>query len=132
MSTTTTTDEIYILGLGNLGKYVAHGLAQVSPRPSITLLFHRASQSTDWETSDRSIECTRNGLSVKSTGYNTVPLWEGASLASGSIKNLIVATKAYHTSAALRPLQHCLGNDSNVLFLQNGMGPRYHNPLNCD
>ncbi|TLD27037.1 hypothetical protein PspLS_04869 [Pyricularia sp. CBS 133598] len=107
---------IYILGLGNLGKHVAHALKKQSSRTPVTLLLHRESLLEDWQRCGQTIECVRNGASDKLSGYST-------DLLSGSskINNLIVTTKTYKTVQALAPIKHRLGPESSILFLQNGM-----------
>jgi 2-dehydropantoate 2-reductase len=142
---------IHILGLGNLGKYVAYGLRRsqqtvaasgaVSP---VTLIFHREGLLADWKSADRSIWYTCNtsqsGPAAEqshATGFR-VELLGNVNTAAGNreteiqpdvtvggnapISHLIVATKTYATAAALAPIKHRLSKDSNILFLQNGMG----------
>ncbi|KAH8839035.1 hypothetical protein MCOR02_002470 [Pyricularia oryzae] len=108
---------IYILGLGNLGKYVAHALKKQSSRTHVTLLLHRESLLEEWQRCGQTIDCVRDGASDKLSGYST-------DLLSGSspINNLIVTTKTYKTVQALAPIRHRLGPESSILFLQNGMG----------
>ncbi len=81
-------EGIHILGLGNLGKYVAYALMQrcqqaaarqmaatgsaAMSRPIIfpapTLLFHRSGLLADWEASGRSIRCATPNTRVGSSG----------------------------------------------------------------
>jgi 2-dehydropantoate 2-reductase len=115
---------IYILGIGNLGKLVAHSLRKQSPTTPVTLLLHRESLLSDWAAAGQTIECrTPNGPPDRRNGFSVEPLsGQAQKSAHGPIRNLIVATKTYMTAAALAPIKHRLGRDSNVLFLQNGMG----------
>lgn len=110
--------SIHILGLGNLGKLLAHSLRKSHPEIPITLLFHRPSLAEDWERAGRCIEIVRNGQPDRQGGF----LWEGVWKEKGQIQNLILATKTYSTVQALRPLKDRLGSESTVLFLQNGIG----------
>ncbi|KAL8363481.1 hypothetical protein RB601_009313 [Gaeumannomyces tritici] len=120
---------IYILGVGNLGKLVAYYLRKQSPTTPVTLLFHRDGLLSDWAAAGQAIECATpgNGAADRRTGFvveapsHRAPA-PGAPAPLPPIKNLVVATKTYMTAAALRPLEHRLGRDSNVLLLQNGMG----------
>ncbi|KAL8418732.1 hypothetical protein RB594_002082 [Gaeumannomyces avenae] len=120
---------IYILGVGNLGKLVAYCLRKQSPITPVTLLLHRDGLLSDWAAAGQAIECVTpgSGAADRRTGFvveapsHRAPA-PGASTPLPPIKNLVVATKTYMTAAALRPLQHRLGRDSNVLLLQNGMG----------
>ncbi|KAH6632824.1 ketopantoate reductase PanE/ApbA C terminal-domain-containing protein [Chaetomium tenue] len=141
---------IYILGLGNLGKYVAFALrcnqqtAVTSPRQvsPVTLLFHRKGLLEDWEREDRSIryytpECLKSQPPVeksRASGFRVEFL--NATAANHDVENhtpgiiddkspirhLIVTTKTYATIAALTPIKDRLNKDSHILFLQNGIG----------
>ncbi|KAK4158239.1 ketopantoate reductase PanE/ApbA C terminal-domain-containing protein [Chaetomidium leptoderma] len=136
---------IHVLGLGNLGKYVAYALMRRRAHfPPVTLMFHRTSLLADWKNADRSIRCTdkthQGNLATEETrveGFRVELLDDAAAAGNkelgahqpdvtiGSkspIKHLIVATKTYATTAALTPIKDRLSKDSNVLFLQNGMG----------
>lgn len=123
-------NAIHILGVGNLGKYVAHSLMRRNPRSSapITLLFHRKRLLADWDNGGRVIQCIAGGSVDRRGGFKVevLPSSETGPAADEGvptpIKNLIVATKSYATTDALRLIKHRLDRESNVLFLQNGMG----------
>ncbi|KAK3905996.1 ketopantoate reductase PanE/ApbA C terminal-domain-containing protein [Staphylotrichum tortipilum] len=145
-------EAIHILGLGNLGKYVAYALmrrcqqtasilAATGPAPTSraitfpapTLLFHRPGLLADWEAAGRSIRCTSPTIGAGSPGAGEsraegfhVEMLDGADdvtrQRSDGIKYLIVTTKAHATAAALAPLRVRLNSNSHILFLQNGMG----------
>ncbi|KAF2794799.1 2-dehydropantoate 2-reductase-like protein [Melanomma pulvis-pyrius CBS 109.77] len=110
--------SIHILGIGNLGKLLAHSLRKSHPEIPITLLFHRPGLAEDWERAGRCIEIVRNGQPDRQGGF----LWGDVWKERGQIQNLILATKTYSTVQALRPLKDRLGSESTVLFLQNGIG----------
>ena len=115
----TSTDPIYILGVGNMGKFVASALRQHYPLLPITLLLHRDDLVSKWEQAGKAIECITDGKSTKATGFEIELLsHEGQT----PIKNLIVATKTYSTASAVGMVRHRLGSDSSILFLQNGLG----------
>ncbi|KAK4040611.1 ketopantoate reductase PanE/ApbA C terminal-domain-containing protein [Parachaetomium inaequale] len=140
---------IHILGLGNLGKYVAYGLRRSQQTIAasghllpVTLIFHRDGLLADWKSADRSIWYTCNTSQTspaakksRATGFRVELLANAAAgnreaegqpdVTVGSnapIRHLIVATKTYATAAALAPIKHRLSKDSDILFLQNGMG----------
>ena len=116
---------IYIVGIGNLGKLVAYCLRKQSPATPVTLLLHREGLLSDWASAVQAIECGTPGADVvdRQTGFAVeAPGQHHHKTPLPPIKNLVVATKTYMTIAALRPIQHRLGRDSNVLLLQNGMG----------
>lgn len=108
---------IHILGLGNLGKLVAHALASSHPAPpQITLLLHRPELSAQW---GQCINVVTKGVPDPRAGFQ---IEETFGEERGLIRHLIVATKTYATIPALKPLRHRLTNESTILFLQNGMG----------
>ena len=108
---------IHILGLGNLGKLVAHSLRKSHPEKQISLLFHRESLVEEWNRSGRYIQIERNGESDSRDRFG-----EESTKNGGDIHNLVVATKTYLTAQALLPLKERLRSDSTILFVQNGMG----------
>jgi 2-dehydropantoate 2-reductase len=108
---------IHILGLGNLGKLVAHALRKSHPEKQISLLFHRESLAEEWHRSGRCIDIERDGVSDRRDGFGEENTKEG-----GVIHNLVLATKTHATVQALLPVKERLGSDSTVLFVQNGMG----------
>lgn len=115
--------QIHVLGIGNLGKLLAHSLRKRHPELSITLLFHRPTLAEEWEQAGQCIEIVRYGLPDKQGGF----LVETTSQKAAEITNLIVATKTHSTVQALRPIRERLGLASTLLFLQNGIGTYYAN-----
>jgi 2-dehydropantoate 2-reductase len=113
-----TREAIHILGIGNLGKLLAHSLRKYQPETPITLLFHRASLVQEWKDASQQIDIVRNGVSDQQRGFK----YELISKTHNSIKNLVVATKTYTTVDALRPLENRLDRSSTLLFIQNGIG----------
>ncbi|KAL2172968.1 ketopantoate reductase PanE/ApbA C terminal-domain-containing protein [Thermothelomyces heterothallicus CBS 202.75] len=142
---------IHVLGLGNLGKYVAYALRQghqtdvPSRLPLVTLFFHKPYLLRHWESENRSIsyipeidtlppESRKLG---RATGFRVELVGDAAAgiqpseienhpgVVVGSdapIRHLIVATKTMATASAIAPIKHRLNKDSHILFLQNGMG----------
>lgn len=130
---------IHILGVGNLGKLVAHSLRKNHPSLPITLLLHSNSTRQAWENEGQQIEIVRNEMAERMGGFEVmVPTVAGnTDKANGKeageekmegkskrdrFGHLIVATKTIHTVEALRPWKERLGKGCEVLFLQNGMG----------
>jgi len=66
----SSPSPIHILGVGNLGKYVAYGLSKLPQRPSLTLLFHRSGQLEDWEAGGRATQRISNSIADKSTHFD--------------------------------------------------------------
>ncbi|KAL8786908.1 MAG: hypothetical protein Q9213_002539 [Squamulea squamosa] len=112
---------IHILGLGNLGKLTAHYLAASKSAP-VTLLLHRPEQVNQWEEAGQCTDVVTNGRSHIQGNFQYEKTFESTNGHAGQIYNLIVATKTYATTEALRPLRARLNEDSTILFLQNGMG----------
>ncbi|KAH0562072.1 hypothetical protein GP486_003224 [Trichoglossum hirsutum] len=124
-SSVCPAEPIHVLGVGNVGKLVAHSLARVSPAPPVALLLHRPELLSEWEKAGRCIDVVTDGSSDKQRSFTTEMISNDksdANATSSIIKNLIVTTKTYATSAAIRPLKHRLNHESTILFLQNGMG----------
>ncbi|PVI06511.1 hypothetical protein DM02DRAFT_582259 [Periconia macrospinosa] len=132
--------RIHVLGMGNVGKFMAHSLRGILPDPPpVTLIFHKREHLTEWETSLKRLHVTTDGdteyrdgfdveLSYPSIRYmgkeienlHRPPTWDGQS--DDPIDSLIVCTKATHVLQALSPIKHRLHPESVILFLQNGMG----------
>ncbi|KAK2801328.1 hypothetical protein FQN51_005428 [Onygenales sp. PD_10] len=125
--------RVHVLGLGSIGSFAAHSLAEIPSPPSVTLLLHRASLLDEYRANGSQITLERNdGTIVNHGGYSFEVLhgdsWRSASSSHESsrindtIENLILSVKGYQTVDALRPLKHRLGPTSTILFLQNGCG----------
>lgn len=120
--------RIYMLGLGKLGKFVAHSLAGIPNRPPITLLFHHRSLLRMWERQGRTLELQQRGTSEKRNGFDvslTESIEQDAAIGreeNEPIHNLIVSVKGHATVTALSTIAHRLTSETTILFLQNGMG----------
>ena len=138
--------RIYILGVGNIGGFVAHSLAGLPHRPPITLLLPRARSMANWEDQGKSIKLTTNGMLDTKYGFDVeivrpFPVTQhGESNQSTSqmtlnglvplkstntpeiIHNLILSLKAGDSVSALKCIAHRLTAESCIVFLQNGMG----------
>ena len=117
----STSKTIHILGLGNLGQLTAHRLA-ANKSTSVILLLHSLEQVNRWEEAGQRIKVVTNGLSSTQSNFQYEKTFESKNEQAGQIYNLIVATKTYATTEALKPLRCRLNGDSRILFLQNGMG----------
>ncbi|KAK3358549.1 ketopantoate reductase PanE/ApbA C terminal-domain-containing protein [Lasiosphaeria ovina] len=130
----TLNRAIYILGVGNLGKLVAHSLARREAAAPVTLLFHRPGLLADWEASGRAIKCTTDGVVDTRRNFSVELLPNGYGTRTGResgsetqhrpppIHYLVVTTKAYSTLAALELVKDRIDRNSTILFLQNGIG----------
>ncbi|KAJ2900238.1 putative enniatin synthase [Zalerion maritima] len=116
---------IHILGVGNVGKFIAHVIRLNCPNTPITFLFHRESSVQNWNKAGKVLRClSSDGIEEQSNGFGaeTCRPAEEVGRSQSLIDRLIVATKSYATASAIGPIKHRLGASSYVLFLQNGMG----------
>lgn len=133
-ATTLRSPQIHILGLGSIGTFAAHTLAEVPTRPALKLLLHRQSLRDEYnQRGNRTTLETREGEIIEHSGFDFEPVLP-YDHASGSaartiakpfkdpIEHLIVCVKSTQTVTALRPLLTRLTPKSSVLFLQNGAG----------
>jgi 2-dehydropantoate 2-reductase len=137
--------RVHVLGLGSIGTFAAHSLAEIPGQPMITLLCHRPSLLQEYIKNGRKISLkTVEGPTVSHGGYNLEVLRDGQwylpsleqdpiqlhpdvlsraeSPVSDIIENLIISVKATQTVDALRPLKQRLTAQSTIMFLQNGSG----------
>lgn len=128
--TSTTASRIHVLGIGNIGKLFAHALAMQDIPPPITLLLHRANLIQDWSEAGRTIEIITAGVSSKGGVFDIEAVHAQPEDLSATkrrgprdiIHNVIVATKATSTVAAISAIKDRLTHESTILFAQNGMG----------
>lgn len=130
--------RVHVLGLGSIGTFAAHTLAEVPAplSPLVTLLLHRTTLVDEFIKKGSKIQLeTRDGefvdhhdnyrLEVLDNGkwhsVNKEGLVNEASQ-EDTIDHLIVSVKGAQTAAALRPLKSRLNASSHILFLQNGSG----------
>lgn len=113
--------RIHILGIGNLGKLVAHALKKSAPQLPVTLLFHRSSLVPEWEKAGRKITRSTDCDHDQTSGFD-VELFSLTANPTTKIHNLVVATKTYATTAALALIKQRLSPECHILFVQNGFG----------
>lgn len=120
--------RIHILGIGNIGKVVAHSLRSLPAPPPISLLLQNYTKKREFDSVGGVITVFRPNRAESSVAGFDAEL-TNAFASDGSpiinpwpIWNLIVTTKAHHTVAALKPIVSRLTKDSTIMILQNGMG----------
>lgn len=143
------SSRIHILGMGNIGSFVAHSLADIPNRPPITLLLHSQPLYESWKWCGRRVSVFKNGLEEHRSGYDINvkrdDTWHSLPhggpkdpklqekrfdmeyvapehLDDEQIDSLIVTVKSQRTVTALNSVKHRLTRDSTILFLQNGLG----------
>ncbi|XDG01319.1 hypothetical protein ABKA04_000934 [Annulohypoxylon sp. FPYF3050] len=133
--------RIYILGIGNIGRFYAACLSRSARRPPITLVVHRRELLEFWR--------DRPGIQILGKGWTgewdrrfDIEWWtdvkpdfgpvkepggspiedsgEGSGRSEG-IRSLIVATKAGDAMPQVDRLRRYLGRQTEVMFAQNGM-----------
>ena len=120
--------RIYILGSGNIGKFVAHSLGGIPNRPPMTLLVHSTGRLFDWKMAGESLELVTMGKSEIRKGYDIELMLpadrtsQSVMDAESTIYNLIVSVKGPQTVQALSTVARRLSRKSTIVFLQNGMG----------
>ena len=120
--------NIFVLGIGNIGKLIAHSLARKPNPPLITLLFHRPELASQFEKVGQSVEIITEGSSNQHSSFRSELITTAPNDSKTSakfIRNIIVATKANHTISALESVKSRLDRQSTVLFTQNGMGKSF-------
>lgn len=129
--------RVHVLGLGSIGAFAAHTLAQIPNKPVVSLLLHRPSLLQDYEQNQKKIILRRRDGEVDARGGFDLETTDGHCVekhdsrpnlgirhdaTDNLIQNLIVSVKSTRTVAALRPLLPRLSQESTIMFLQNGAG----------
>ncbi|KAH8726847.1 ketopantoate reductase PanE/ApbA C terminal-domain-containing protein [Phaeosphaeriaceae sp. PMI808] len=138
--------RIHIMGVGNVGSFIAHALRGIPNPPPVTLIFTKWNKFKDWEESLQRLTLVTDGDSEIRDGYEAeiaiprirshgkeIPIENAADAqntpqkaldreSTGPIRSLIICSKAPYVVSALSSVKHRLDKDSVILFLQNGMG----------
>ncbi|KAJ5335340.1 Ketopantoate reductase ApbA/PanE [Penicillium brevicompactum] len=136
--------RVHILGIGNVGSFIAHSLATRRNPPPITLCMHNDYVRSDFAKKRGSISVSTHGLDDVRSGFDVETIdefgtWsqqprkdyrpspfitEGPDILvdDSPIDCLIVCTKAHRTELAIRDIKHRLTKDSTICFVHNGMG----------
>lgn len=112
--------DIHILGLGNIGKFVAHCLSTSQGAPPLHLLWANKLYQDHWYQEGQRIRMMEYDSEFTSSGYKFEAVHDVHN--NKPIDNLIVCSKAGATVKALQSVSGRLHQDSSILFLQNGMG----------
>ncbi|KNG83830.1 hypothetical protein ANOM_007370 [Aspergillus nomiae NRRL 13137] len=117
------SSPVYILGLGSIGCFVAHSLRSLADKPPITLLLHRESLYSEFNSTGQkiSLQVGEDGDGDDQSGFN-VEVLGSDSTPTSPIRCLIVTVKSSMTVDAIKPVKERLGRDSVICLFQNGMG----------
>lgn len=137
----TMSKEIHILGVGAIGKFIAHGLASLTNPPPITLLMHRPLLMQQWHDEGGAIQLLREGRIYTQSGFNIESaanfrrekpnqrfagfgpnLEHSAEPPETNIDTLIVTTAPKATLPALMAVRDRLRPSSTICIIGEGMG----------
>jgi 2-dehydropantoate 2-reductase len=69
--TQTVIDRrIHVMGLGNVGRFIAHSLRGAPNPPPVTLIFHRWDQLNEWNASAKTLQVVTDGNAEKREGFD--------------------------------------------------------------
>ncbi|RMZ72953.1 2-dehydropantoate 2-reductase [Pyrenophora seminiperda CCB06] len=143
--------RIHIIGIGNVGCFIAHTLRGLVNPPPVTLIFKHWDRLNAWNSSPQKLTLITDGDSEVRGGFDAEmaipriryhgkevglnpsraetergPRRDEPRIFSGEsrepINSLIVCCKAPYVLQNLSAVKHRLHKDSVILFLQNGMG----------
>ncbi|KAF2265393.1 hypothetical protein CC78DRAFT_515341 [Lojkania enalia] len=61
--------RIHILGMGSVGRFIAHSLRGIPNPPPITMIFHRPKTANEWKKSAQKLQLVTGDTSEKREGY---------------------------------------------------------------
>jgi len=79
--------RIHILGVGNVGLFLAHSLAGIPNRPPITLLSHRKGSQRSWKEAGERIKVVTDGSSQSRHGFDLEYVPPMPSMSSGTLNH---------------------------------------------
>jgi 2-dehydropantoate 2-reductase len=132
---------IHVLGLGTVGKYIAHALASLPHAPPITLLMHRPLVMQHWHDEGAAIRLVKDGQLYVQSNFNIESaasfqrespdqvfphfgenLEHSAEPPDTAIDTLIVTTDSWTTLPALEAIRHRIRQRTTIFFVQSGLG----------
>lgn len=141
--------RVHIVGLGNVGTFVAHSLASRQSPPPISLLLHNTELLRELRRKKYSLAINHQGLDEVKGGFDVEVLSQSewykvdttqvkskddqrriteeedqfeSAIEDESIDCLIVCTKVNVTEKAIEALKHRLTSNSTICLIQSGMG----------
>ncbi|KAI9769416.1 MAG: hypothetical protein M1840_004118 [Geoglossum simile] len=137
----TVSTRIHIVGIGSIGKFVAHSLKTIPSPPPVTLILRNPRLVGLWEQRGRGIVIRTKASSVGCMlrGYDVELVYQATNTPAaasnggelrqqhdntdrGIISHLIVATRDLATVSAIASVKGRLRPESTILLLQAGMG----------
>ncbi|KAF1831780.1 hypothetical protein BDW02DRAFT_571679 [Decorospora gaudefroyi] len=140
--------RVHIMGVGNVGSFIAHAIRGIPNPPPVTLVFPNWEKLNAWNESPKNLTLVTEGDAEVRDGFDAelaIPRIRyhgtevGVNTASPDtsgdtgpqalpgesaepISSLIICSKAPYVLQGLSSVKHQLHKDSVILFLQNGMG----------
>ncbi|KAJ5118636.1 hypothetical protein N7448_010341 [Penicillium atrosanguineum] len=141
--------RVHVLGLGNVGTFIAHSLASRQSPPPISLLLHNTDLLREFRRKKYSLAINHQGMDEVKGGFDVEVLshseWYKVDTTQVKSKDrkrkipeeedqfesavdeedidcLIVCTKANVTEKAIQTLKHRLTSNSTICLVQSGMG----------
>ncbi|KAI9860007.1 MAG: hypothetical protein M1813_006354 [Trichoglossum hirsutum] len=112
--------RIHILGIGSVGKLIAHSLKGIPSSPPVTLVLHKPYLVDLWERRGQKIVIKTGNDRHAKTGFEIELV--GRIPSNRIIHHLIVTTKARATIPAIAAVRDRLRPESTILLLQSEMG----------
>ncbi|KAH0543763.1 hypothetical protein FGG08_001945 [Glutinoglossum americanum] len=117
--------RIHVLGLGGIGKLIAHSLKGIPSSPPVTLVFHRPDLVDLWTQRGQKIVIKTGTNKHARRGYETELVSSTALQQTPNnriIHHLVVTTNAHATIPAIKAVKDRLRPESTILLIQTGMG----------
>lgn len=132
---------IHVLGLGPVGKFIAHTLVSLPDAPPVTLLMHRPLVMQHWHDEGAAIRLVRDGKLHVQSKFNIESaasfqrespdqvfphfgknLEHTAEPPDTVIDTLIVTTDSWTTIPALQAIKNRIRQRTTICFVQDGLG----------
>lgn len=121
---------VHVLGLGPVGKFVAHALAALPEGPHVSLFVHYPSLADDWNDEGQLIRLHKDdkiyattGISIESSlVLSNIRHYRTLKHSTNLIEHLVVTTEGCATIPALLAIKHRLGPTSTICLIHDGLG----------
>ncbi|KAH6855104.1 hypothetical protein B0I37DRAFT_363922 [Chaetomium sp. MPI-CAGE-AT-0009] len=118
------SDQIHVMGLDLVGRYIAHTLAGCRTIPPVRYMLHRENLYKQWHLAEKQLTLYRGDLRI--TQRRVIAEYisdEQAETQSGIIiHNLIVTLPAAQVVQAFKRIKHRLDHRSTVCLVNDGLG----------
>ncbi|EAQ89819.1 hypothetical protein CHGG_06438 [Chaetomium globosum CBS 148.51] len=124
MQTFRPSDQIHVMGLDLVGRYIAHTLAGCQTIPPVSYMLHRENLYKQWYKASKQLILYRGDLRITHRRVTADYISdEQAETQSGiTIHNLIVTLPAAQVVQAFRRIRHRLDHRSTICLINDGLG----------